>query len=60
MREECQRSRDREARYSQQDEELRVLRERCERLEEELVEQMLSDTDGCISEVSDFSVTVER
>jgi len=56
MREECQRSRDREAQYLQQDEELRVLRERCERLEDELVEQLLSDTDGFISEVSDFSV----
>jgi len=56
LREEYQNSRDREARYSQQDEELQVLRERCERLEEELIEQLLSDTDGFISEVSDFSV----
>ncbi|KAH9048454.1 hypothetical protein EDB84DRAFT_1457065 [Lactarius hengduanensis] len=67
MREDAQRSREREARRAQQDEEeLQILRERCERLEEEhtsgmngadveVVEQLRSDMEGLIIEVTDLS-----
>ncbi|KAI9449387.1 hypothetical protein F5148DRAFT_1247904 [Russula earlei] len=64
VREDAQRSREREARRAQQDEEeLQILRERCERLEEErasaadseVVEQLRSDMEGLIAEVSDLS-----
>ena len=37
VREEVQRSRERDARRTQQDEELQILRERCDRLKEEKV-----------------------
>ncbi|KAI9441227.1 hypothetical protein H4582DRAFT_2110203 [Lactarius indigo] len=67
QREDAQRSREREARRAQQDEEeLQILRERCERLEEEhtsgvngadveVVEQLRSDMEGLITEVTDLS-----
>ncbi|KAI0292527.1 hypothetical protein BC826DRAFT_1105422 [Russula brevipes] len=64
VREEAQRSREREARRLQQDEEeLQILQERCDRLEEErastagseVVEQLRSDMEGLIAEVSDLS-----
>lgn len=67
MREDAQRSREREVRRAHQDEEeLQILRERCEQLEDEhasgvsgadveVVEQLRSDMEGLIAEVSDLS-----
>ncbi|KAH9962506.1 hypothetical protein BGW80DRAFT_1545542 [Lactifluus volemus] len=63
MRQESQRGRDQEARRAQQDEEeLQIMCERCERLEEpqlcadsEVVEQLHSDMEALISKVSDLS-----
>ncbi|KAI0262608.1 hypothetical protein BC834DRAFT_925199 [Gloeopeniophorella convolvens] len=67
MRDDAQRAQEREARRAQQDEEeLQILRERCERLEDErssgaggadaeVVEQLRSDMEALIAEVSDLS-----
>ncbi|KAI0042955.1 hypothetical protein FA95DRAFT_1524753 [Auriscalpium vulgare] len=68
LREEREHNREREARRTREDEEeLAILRERCDRLEEErdsgaaggadaeLVEQLRADMEGLIAEVSDLS-----
>jgi len=64
VRDDSQRAREREVRRSRQDDdELQILRERCERLEEErtsttdseVVEQLRADMEGLIAEVSDLS-----
>ncbi|KAA1470711.1 hypothetical protein DENSPDRAFT_836571 [Dentipellis sp. KUC8613] len=68
MREDRERAQEREARRAREDEEeLQILRERCERLEEErasggfggadadIVDQLRSDMEGLLAEVSDLS-----